>query len=468
MRAINVGDVYYLRSPFKSSVSLEHEKKLSYMLGTVSSRPAVIIRPPYAWDEYGTVTVIPALTHVKPCLTFHMYDKYGYASPCDYPFAPHTAHSVPISRLSRYIGRLEPDELEQLLYAHNWINSPDPLSYGEIPPCYKEVFENRKKYESGKSPYELASQLYVDKHMHLTQRDTTSNKVFFEMDLDVEHKACTRPDIAIEFMQDPHLQVERTQSKTAAVTTPVVPTASKPVENIPASVSNEETTPDSKIRYPVSYPVSTFSHEMLDLYANKFDVPESMYDGTAKPHNSNTDILDVETLDKLQREYSIYELQLAMDYYDTLTAFDQDFVMVRVPCDTLEHMTKLPKDRVVLVKRIANYLYLKHSGAEAFKRLPIIPDTTELPQPTPAPKRTKTSKTSKCSTSINTLSATEAEKIRPYINEKNIENIPDHMIEIFMKAPTYQLKAMYGGKQFRTKYQQAYNKYQERLAAMKK
>lgn len=56
MQAIRAGDLYFLQSPFSSGMAKDAigtaqiEKRLSYLLGTVSSRPAVVIRPPAWWD----------------------------------------------------------------------------------------------------------------------------------------------------------------------------------------------------------------------------------------------------------------------------------------------------------------------------------------------------------------------------------------------------------------------------------
>ena len=66
MKKIRIGDIYITRRVLKSSVSLEHEKQLSYMLGTISARPVIVIREPMAWDRFGNVTVIPALTKEDP------------------------------------------------------------------------------------------------------------------------------------------------------------------------------------------------------------------------------------------------------------------------------------------------------------------------------------------------------------------------------------------------------------------
>lgn len=453
MRAISVGDVFYLRSPFKSSVSAVHEKQLSYMLGTVSSRPAVVVRPPYAWDEYGTVTVIPALTYAKPNITFTMLDKYGHnSSKCDYPFVPHTAHTVPISRLSRYIGRLENDELDELLYAYHWIHSPDPLKYGKIPECYKEVFENHKKYEMSPSPNTINTSLYVDNNMHLTS-DTN-----FEMDLDLDLQHCTKPDVAQTFAKCPELHVK--DSVRLPMVLPKVAPSCNTEETTKRAITKSEELPKVDIEAPaattsdVRRPASTFTNDVLDRCAYAFRVPERIMNGTAKPRSTAV-IREHGLVDKLREQYDLSDMEEAMDYYDRLTPFDQDFIMLRVSRSILCEITGKSEPVVILAKRIAGFLRdLELNGNMNHSFL----STTNSETPDVATDQLSSAEKSETSPlPVTELTNAELEQLRPYMKEKLILNIPDHLIDTFMRAPVHKLKAMYGGKQFKTKYAKAYS-----------
>ena len=146
MKVIKEGDLYFLESPFHinppNEESVYQEKKLSYLLGTVSSRPAVVVRAPAFWDRFNTVTVIPALSHGDPAVTFHLLDRYGRLTEADYPFVPHNPHTIPVARLGKYIGSLEPEEIRELLYAFHWIHDAEMQADRDkyqVPPVYRKV-----------------------------------------------------------------------------------------------------------------------------------------------------------------------------------------------------------------------------------------------------------------------------------------------------------------------------------------
>ena len=77
MKTINYGDVYSLKSPLEGldDASL---KSLSYMMGSVSNRPVVVIRPPAKWDRFGMVTVISSLSKMGPAYHTDCEDVYGF------------------------------------------------------------------------------------------------------------------------------------------------------------------------------------------------------------------------------------------------------------------------------------------------------------------------------------------------------------------------------------------------------
>ncbi|MDE6040595.1 MAG: type II toxin-antitoxin system PemK/MazF family toxin, partial [Muribaculaceae bacterium] len=158
MQAIRAGDLYFLQSPFSSGIvkdaigTSQMEKRLSYLLGTVSSRPAVVVRPPMWWDRYNTVTVIPALTKGKPAIVLKLDDRYGFETEAEYPFVPHNPHTIPVARLGRYIGSLSGNELATLLHAFKWIH--DPLMQEdqtiEVPEIYRDVWARQHLPKSWK------------------------------------------------------------------------------------------------------------------------------------------------------------------------------------------------------------------------------------------------------------------------------------------------------------------------------
>ena len=98
MKTLRTGDLYFLQSPFHSEGhtkdAASREKRLSYLLGTVSARPAIIIREPVWWDKYSTCTIIPAVSKVEPSIKLRLIDRYGYETSSVYNFPLRSTISV--------------------------------------------------------------------------------------------------------------------------------------------------------------------------------------------------------------------------------------------------------------------------------------------------------------------------------------------------------------------------------------
>lgn len=124
MKTINYGDVYTLKSPLEGldDASL---KSLSYMMGSLSNRPVVVIRPPAKWDRFSMVTVISSLSKMGPAYHTDCEDIYGDdREGCNFNWYCQHPYTIPVSRLSRKIGTLDVGELKDLLYTVHWLHDP--------------------------------------------------------------------------------------------------------------------------------------------------------------------------------------------------------------------------------------------------------------------------------------------------------------------------------------------------------
>lgn len=124
MRTINYGDVYTLKSPLEGldDASL---KSLAYMMGSVSNRPVVVIRPPAKWDRFSMVTVISSLSKMGPAYHTDCEDIYGNdREGCNFNWYCQHPFTIPVSRLYRKIGTLDVGELKNLLYTVHWLHDP--------------------------------------------------------------------------------------------------------------------------------------------------------------------------------------------------------------------------------------------------------------------------------------------------------------------------------------------------------
>ena len=141
MKTINYGDVYTLKSPLEG-IDDASLKSLAYMMGSVSNRPVVVIRPPAKWDRFSMVTVISSLSKMGPAYHTDCEDIYGNdREGCNFNWYCQHPFTIPVSRLFRKIGTLDVDELKNLLYTVHWLHDPfmqmDPSN--PIPTGYDKV-----------------------------------------------------------------------------------------------------------------------------------------------------------------------------------------------------------------------------------------------------------------------------------------------------------------------------------------
>ena len=141
MKSISIGDVYWLDNVFYPKLSdTKYEKQLYYKLGIIPPRPALVIREPLPYDRNKHVTVLISSTAPNCGIKVNSEDNYGMESDT-YQFIPYEPHSVPISRLYKYIGRLTEKELTEILDAFYWIHTPEHLRCGDIPAYFLEDHE---------------------------------------------------------------------------------------------------------------------------------------------------------------------------------------------------------------------------------------------------------------------------------------------------------------------------------------
>lgn len=142
MRTINAGDVFILHDVFHGRFDTQQLKTLHYAFGTLSGRPVVVIRPPAAWDVFGMVTILPAMSKGNPCYEVPVEDIFGKKVECNhssYKWMPHYPYSVPVSRLGKYVGSLTITELKEILDAFEWVHNPFKQITKECPEMYKNL-----------------------------------------------------------------------------------------------------------------------------------------------------------------------------------------------------------------------------------------------------------------------------------------------------------------------------------------
>ena len=438
MQAIRAGDLYFLQSPFSSGMvkdaigTAQIEKRLSYLLGTVSSRPAVVIRPPAWWDRYNTVTVIPAITKGSPAYVCKLSDRYGFETEASYPFIPHNPHTIPVSRLGKHIGSLTDDELAELLYAFEWIHNPlmQRDESFEIPAIYRDVFNKKTLPPSWTENRDARSDVRIG----------------------------INPDLVLESDTNPELNGFNIGKAVGIFVDPVTTTPTDdfiPIESaLPDSThTKEEKQMDSKNTVPVEkkFPNSIFSTDDLWKVASRFTSDDKFYDEDCAVRDPA--VLTAAEMDKIFGDIPHFRRDDIMDVYRKLTPFDAFLLGPRLPLQTLADLLKLNHDDAHTLKMLCNVM--RDMGDVDYD---IRLKNLNAPKKDKAPDEPTASSNDGSKIDMTAASA-RLSKIKPYLNSKSIMKIPSKYAQDFLDIPMFMVQRAWSGPQFKTNYQKAITHY---------
>lgn len=427
MQAIRAGDLYFLESPFHADI--EHgskvEKRLSYLLGTVSSRPAVVIRAPEWWDQFNTCTVIPALSKGDPACVFHFNDRYGYRTAYDYPFVPHNPHTIPVSRLGRYIGSLDHEELEELLYAFKWIH--DPLMRRDNTLAIPAVYQNVMAKEVPPKSWKVNRDARSDVVLRIKKEDDANGlKIVSE----------TNPEVSgfpISKMINDRMTDE---TRRAVEEEPDYIPAQTPLpDSVPTAV-NEIAVPVEK-----DFPESIFSKDVLTRVAGRFTISDAYYNNDKTIRNP--DVLTKEEADEIRGEQSMFTFNTLVEYYKKLTPLDAYILGPRLPLTVLAEITELDRESAVILKKMCNIM--RDMSDEEYDQRISAHVATRCRQIV-AERATDTSASSEDDITE------KIKKLKPYLSAKKIETLPDELASILLDVPMYRLQKAWSGPQFKIMY----------------
>lgn len=439
MQAIKAGDLYFLQSPFSSGMvkdaigTSQIEKRLSYLLGTVSSRPAVVIRPPAWWDRYNTVTVIPAISKGSPAFVCKLSDRYGFETEAEYPFVPHNPHTIPVSRLGKHIGSLDDDELAELLYAFEWIHNP-LMQRDEtlrVPEMYRDVF-NRKSLPPS-----------------WTENRDARADVRIGLTPNLELVSETNPELngfnigeALGIVVDP---IETPAADTFVPTESALPDATNLKED--KQMNSTNTVPVEK-----AFPDSIFSSNDLWKVAARFTIDDKFYDGGCATRNPA--VLTAGELDKIFGDVPHFRRDDILDVYRKLTPFDAFLLGPRLPLLTLAGLLNLDRQDTHMLKMVCNIM--RDMGDEEY--------SSRLEQlNVPKKDDTDTNTASESADPSNKIDMAAASahlaKIKPYLNSKSIMKIPNKYVGDFLDTPAFMVQRAWSGPQFKSNYQKAVAHY---------
>lgn len=427
MKAINVGDVYFLTSLFKGDMDKEVEKKVSFLLGTISPRPVVIIREPFPWDKYGEVTVLPAMSHGNASITCQAINRVGGWSDHDYKFVPHAPSRVPVTRLGRYIGKLSNEELEDILYAFHWIHDPTMQndSRYDIPPVYKELFEKLDDYR--KAPLAITRDGFTITD-NLTLKTSSGDK---PIDLSLNLNTAS-----IEAM---------------------VPIDSRSKENLNA-VRNILDKKNQETPYKAIHPEvkSLLPQQIVDKYYDTYITSD--VDVTVPARKAT--VISPDEIEVMRGDLSLLDFQLMLDQYRNLSAYDREYFMIWLSNDVLnKNITAISAKQIAVLKRICDFMRgMPEEDYEArlkitYKSEPesVIEDEKRLFQ-----------KTYPIFTQDNEI-ATAVKTVKPWLSEERMSKMPKTKQRYFVRIPMIELIGNTSIPNFRYYYYVAYAKYRRIL-----
>lgn len=429
MQAIRAGDLYFLDSPFhveENGGDGSIEKRLSYLLGTASSRPAVVIRAPEWWDQFNTCTVIPAVTKGDPAFRCHLTDRYGRQTRTVYPFVPHNPHTIPVARLGKFIGSLDEDELDELLYAFRWIHTPgqrkDPGRY-PVPKMYEDVIR-RATPMSWTVNHDDRSDvcIYINKDGTELMSDTNPELNGFPIK---ESEAIKRyvPQKATDGI--------RADQVFCATTSP-----------LPDSVSTEV----SMVPVERDFPPSIFDKETLNRVASRFTISDAYYNNAKTVRDPA--VLTNHEIRKIATDVSEAGYMEVVGYYKTMQPLDAYLLGPRLPLGVLRDITGLDQSRAYTLKGLCNYMRdmpdneYETRCAELKKALK--QEVEQTPKTPPI--------------SQEELQA-RMKKVKPYMTADRILSMPPDTADVFLTIPQYMVQRSWTGPRFKTSYKKAVAKY---------
>ena len=508
MQTIREGNLYFLESPFHfkppTDESTELEKRLSYLLGTVSARPAVVIRAPSWWDKFNTVTVIPALSKGKPSIVYNLKDRYGHQTQASYPFVPHNPHTIPVSRLGKYIGSLDRDELDELIYAFKWIHDPEmqrnpacevPLIYQDLvkqdtPMSWKRNRDARSNVDLliDKNSLKIRSNNFPSLN-NFPLGDALKGNVPDAVVEDPDFVATTSPlpdeiieshdlsqDEVFGFIRD-NVESEKELPFTFGsnhddqVDEGVAETVHKAMESegpCPYGLISEETTtvsepePETPSMVPVEkdFPPSTFPKELLNEVAGRFDFSSAYYNGDLPARDPR--YLTEEEIRNIRGNTTNAELESLFDYYRTLTPMDAFVLGPRLPTEALQRITGFSRPKTATLKRLCNVMrdipddeYQQRIEAEELAVAQLAADEV-------AKKAEKRAADKEAKAKLKEEQAKQLSLVMPYLNQSDMLDMKKlEEVQAFLALPMGVVKRAWQGTNFKSDYTEAKRFYKK-------
>ena len=432
MNRVNRGDVYFLKSPLNSSVGKEHAKRIAYLLGTVPSRPVVVIREPAEWDAYGEVMVVPAIHNEnEPGILIGSRDRFGRETDSTYNFIPHAVHTVPVTRLGAYLGRLEPDELDKVVDSVKWVISGckhtltqqyNVIEYSSKIDHKRDLIAAGDKVSAVIRDFNPPT-LNIDGNMTLTEGNDESTAV----DLDINFESAISPTIADMLYKDDTYHVK----------------------------------PKKKVDTNKEFPKSCFNREDLCRFASGYNYNLDILN--EKP--LSVDTLRYATTDFINRvkgeDPNVTESTLAavFDFYSKMEPVDVFVYGVWLPKKSLVKMCQMSPTAIGALKRLCNVSLTATQSLKNRETEKVVEPKVEEKPAKQTPVKKKSDKPAKPKAEkhekMNTKQINSTlNRMKPFLTETTYKIMPNELLKHLKDIPKYMVRKYYQGRKFDDVYNQ--------------
>ena len=482
MRTINAGDVFILNDIIHGKFSMQQLKALHYAFGTLSGRPVVVIRPPAAWDKFGMVTVIPAMSKGTPSYKVSIENIFGKVAENNpkyatiYKWMPHYPYTVPVTRLGKHVGSLTIKELKTLMDAFEWIHNPFKQIDMPPPEIYQEVIDMApvsQKVQNVKLNDEYRMQTLDEFNGVVPKVNPNSLNPIFKgvveyytpeiLDETVEESTITPEESGEELDEGTDNVVSINDVETLLAEYGITKDESEPdfVKKEPIVKKEEEDLNKFTKRFSMNDKINDFvmstcgnTEILYEMYKkDRFKFNESVVFGLFnKPNRERFDVEGLSVAEDL-KDVSHFKIDEMWASFDALKAVDIWLIIPNLDTRGIARVYRKTMQIALLLKKICAAARSLNNNDYSNRRSSHL---LRMDSTSQADTEIKESSIIMSSPYITYESTDDIDKaiikLKPYLNANKIENIPENLYTEFLSVPMYLIRKEYQGKHFLDSY----------------
>ena len=376
--------------------------------------------------------VVPAIHNEnEPGILIGSRDRFGRETDSTYNFIPHAVHTVPVTRLGAYLGRLEPDELDKVVDSVKWVISGckhtltqqyNVIEYSAKIDHKRDLIAAGDKVSAVIRDFNPPT-LNIDGNMTLTEGNDESTAV----DLDINFESAISPTIADMLYKDDTYHVK----------------------------------PKKKVDTNKEFPKSCFNREDLCRYASGYNYNLDILN--EKP--LSVDTLRYTTADFINRvkgeDPNVTESTLAavFDFYSKMEPVDVFVYGVWLPKKSLVKMCQMSPTAIGALKRLCNVSLTTTQSLKNRETEKVVEPKVEAKTIKQTPAKKKSDKPAKPKAEkhekMNTKQINSTlNRMKPFLTETTYKIMPNELLKHLKDIPKYMVRKYYQGRKFDDVYSQ--------------